>query len=116
MKQLDLFQSKPLVAPYQSANLPNHKSRIITHWTGEYDTARGRYYRYYWQFKGDRSPKHAHIRGSVVGSLLGDYRCGLVDEAIANGRKPAEIVEMIRRFPRSTRNCRYPNFETVTRS
>jgi hypothetical protein len=114
LQQLDLFQVTGSGVPCESVPSRTPKPRKVTHWTGEYDTARGRYYRYYYQHQGDRSPKHVHIRGSVVGSNLGDYRCELVKRAIEAGQKPSEIIEMIRCFPRSQRNCRFPNFEKVT--
>jgi hypothetical protein len=75
------------------------------HWVGEYDVERGRYYRYYWRI--GESQHHIHIRGSGVGTVLGDYRARLVREAIEAGKSPADIRVMIARFPRSRRNCRY---------
>jgi hypothetical protein len=75
------------------------------HWVGEYDVARGRYYRYYWQT--GKHLHYLHIRGSAVGTVLGDFRAKQVREAIAAGKSPAQIRDLLVRFPRSRRNCRY---------
>jgi hypothetical protein len=83
----------------------NSPCTSYSHWVGEYDVERGRYYRYYWQV--GKRLHHLHIRGSAVGTVLGDYRAKQVREAIAAGKSPAQIRDMLVRFPRSKRNCRY---------
>jgi hypothetical protein len=75
-----------------------------THWTAPYYVARGWFFRYYWMEYCDRKQrlvtKHKHIRGGNIHSEVARRNRKRVDEAIAAGWLPHQIVAMIASWPK----------------
>lgn len=89
-----------------------------THWTAKYYVARGWFFRYYWMEYCDRKQrvitKHKHIRGGNIHSEAAQRNRKRVEEAIAAGWLPHQIVAMIASWPKSKRSK--PDPETLYES
>ena len=52
------------------------------------------YYRYCYSVKGERRTRQAHIRGGNINAAESQHRKAEIEEAIALGRSPEEIIQL----------------------
>jgi hypothetical protein len=116
-QQLTLFNPIEDHTQRDTENIQNSPLRKIVHWVGANPTARGTYYHYYWQDRtvmGKPVTKNRYIRGSRVGTALGESRKSQVESLIESGKSPSEICRFLEGLPRSPRRFRYPDWLTAS--
>lgn len=130
MQQLSLFEPTGSASIAGSAEVLNTTSRNVKphrrrgnhfkHGIVRNATQRGCYYAYWYNYllrdeEGNERvvTRKAVIRGAAVGTDRGEQLRRVVESWIERGETSESILRLLKRLPKSTRRCRYPNWENV---